>query len=584
MITPKIHWNNFFDNIKRPNNTILRKYARWLFGITAIPTIAILFLAFFFTLNSKTLQRDIVTERLFTVTNNYISSTISSIENQAYLMLTDTQVNLFIFSNDISSSAASANYTQKLLIKSIKQNNAIESCYLYSFQNNYLLGSNAANYIDNFKDDAIPWYYHYKNTGDTDFIIPMDNSSTDKLCMVRSLSMNGEVCAFVIFYIDPQMLFSPKGTEEYLLISNVDDSILYSTTSFRKQTNGEEKVEELYKFYKRGHHKKKSLFSTFIQDKLSSSNMTLVMNYLETDKSFFYIFIISFFIALFLATIFSIFFASYLTERFYTHISKTISYLTSETNSVYDNSQEEFDWIKNHIDHLLNSNKTLEQELSKSIIKLKNSHLAAMQMQSNPHFLFNALNLANMYIIAESGEENDASRIISLISDLLFASLSTKQYLISISDELSFAKKYIEIESIKYNHNFDVRFSIDENLLDHKTVRLTLQPLIENAFRHGIHKLPLSEKGVLLIVVKEENDSIIFKVCDNGHADIDKLTAINDDLAADMYPIIEQNIGLKNVNSRIKILFGEQYGCKIYRDNNNTISEIVIPKQTHYLE
>ena len=204
--------------------------------------------------------------------------------------------------------------------------------------------------------------------------------------------------------------------------------------------------------------------------------------------------------------------------------------------------------------------------------------MAAMHLQCNSHFLFNALNLASMHDICEIGENSTTSEIISLVSDLLRTALDTKSYFVTIGKEFEFAQKYIRIESLKYNNNFDVDYDVDTTVLSLKTVKLTMQPLIENAFKHGIHKLPKSKRGKITISIKPVNNNIVFKICDNGYADSEYLDSLTEILNNDIYTIVEKNIGLKNVNSRIKILFGAKFGCKIYRENDMTVSEIIIPK------
>ncbi len=565
---------NVFSDIKNKNSSpLLKKYNNMLLSIVSVPVILILVLMLILTVNSKKHQEKNISNELFTMANSQISNTLNTIETQAYSILSDNQVSLFIFSYNILEETFSINYTQKLLNNSIKQANSITAVHLYSFYNNYLLGTNAANYIENINPESIPWYQYYNETGNTDFIIPTKNFAKNELCMVRSITTNGKLSAFIIFYIDSEELFSFKNDEKYLLVSNVDNNILYSTESTQETT------QELYDFYKSEKTKDNSFFSAIQKETLASSNISLVMKYKNTDLTYVYIFIFGAVFILALSFILTILLSNYLTDVFYSNIAKTISYLTNESGSVYDNSQDEFEWIKNSIASLLHSNEELEYELSKSIVKLKNAQLTAMQMQTNPHFLFNALNIANMHTIAMMGSDNDASKIIVLVSDLLHASLNTRQYFVPISEELDFAKKYIEIEQVKHNYNFEVIYDIEDRILLNRTVRLTLQPLIENAFRHGIHKLPSSKKGVLSVIAKEQNNNIIFKICDNGNTSSEKLSEINEELDKDIYTIVDQNIGLKNVNSRIKILFGAQYGCKIYRKDDLTVSEITIPKQ-----
>ncbi len=565
---------SFFNQIRKQNSTpLIKKYNKWLLSIISVPTMLILILILVLTANSKKLQEKNLSTEIFAMANNRVSNILNILETQAYSILSDPQAGVFIFSDDVTQEALSSAYTQKLLNNSIKHDNSITAVHLYSFSNNYLLGTNIANYIENIPEKSIPWYQHYKKTGVNDFIIPTKNYSKNEICMVRSLSMNNKLYAFIIFYIDSDTLFSFKDDEDYVLISNSDNNILYSTL------NDEQTTKELYNFYKKNKPKDISFFNSTVSETLSSSNLTLLMRLHNTDKPFIYVFITGTILIIILSLFLAVMLSNYLTNLFYSNVAKTISYLTNESGSVYDNSQDELEWIKNSIASLLNSNKELEYELSKSIVKLKNSQLAAMQMQANPHFLFNALNLANMHTIAMMGNDNEASKIIVLVSDLLYSSLNTRQYFVPISQEIDFAKKYIEIELIKYNYTFEVNYDIDDSILSNKTVRLTLQPLIENAFRHGIHKLPSSKKGVLTVIVKEQNKTIVFKICDNGNTSNKKLSEINEELDKDIYTIVDQNIGLKNVNSRIKILFGVQYGCKIYRDGDITVSEIIIPKQ-----
>ena len=557
--------------------TVLRKYKLWLLAIIVVPVVVILSLAFVLTASSHRHQKEISATELFTMANHIVSDTLDSLETHAYSILTDTDVNLFVFSNDISKDVLQMEHTLRLLTDTLKLNDCLISAQIYSFYNDYLFGTDAANYIENFPENKKMWLKHYEKTGATDFILPLNDSTPKQLCMVRSLRKNGQVCAFAIFYIDADALFSFKKNENYALISNIDNTILHSTEkAFDSDIADIKSKGKLIN----GRYMKSSFFRIMVEAPTSYSNMRLIMTSDDKDKTYIYTFIVCSIITVIASILLAILLAGHITNIFYSHIAKTISYLTSESGSIYDNTQDEIQWIENNIRTLLNSNKELELELSKSIIKLKNSQLAAMQMQCNPHFLFNALNLANMQTLSLLGGDNEASRIISLVSDLLYTSLNTGQYFIRIEEEINFAKKYIMIEEIKYNHNFDIEFDVDNSVINCKTVRLTLQPLIENAFRHGIHRLPSDIRGKLSVSVKPQGDIIVFKVSDNGISDTDKISKINNELDKDIYTIVEQNIGLKNVNSRIKILFGARYGCRIYRNDNKTISEIIIPNQS----
>ena len=223
--------NNFSKrNHIASGQTILKKYKFWLLVIVVLPVIIILVLTFFLTLTLHKHQKEINAAEHYTMANHIVSDALNSLDTQAYSILTDADVNLFIFSNDISKEASVMNHTQRLLTDTLKINDCVISAQIYSFYNNYLFGTNAASHIDNFDKSKKIWLEHYEKTGLTDFILPLTEDKLERLCIVRSMRQNGHICAFFIFYIDVDALFSFKNDESYTLISNVDNTVLYSTS------------------------------------------------------------------------------------------------------------------------------------------------------------------------------------------------------------------------------------------------------------------------------------------------------------------------------------------------------------------
>ena len=560
------------------NNSLQKKYMSWFLAIILIPIFLIVAIVFTYSVSSRRNQIESDLIKTLNATENIISVSLDSINTQASSILIKPRVTKAICTNDPIKDTSNIIYTQDLLSNIRLANESVSSASIYSFESDYIFGTNGGDYLHDIKKGKFAsWYDHYKKTGETDYIISVKETNYNYVCMVKSIYKDSNLVGFAVFYIDFDKLISLHNQEKYIFVSS-DNTILHSYVRDQVQKNICNTDNSLSDFYFSDNSTKITFSKSLAKTQLPYYKITLIAIMKDVNYSFLLIYIIILLVAIVLIAPTAFFFSVYLTDIFYSHIAKTLSYLTTDTND-YNGTQDELAWVKNRIYSIIASNKELEFELAQNIVNLKNLHIAAMQFQYNPHFLFNSLNLASMNAISELGLNNTTTKIISLVSDLLRTSLDVGEYFIEIADELSYAKKYIQIEKLKYNDAFDVEFDIDESVLHFKTVKLTMQPLIENAFQHGIHKLPKSERGLLSISIKSRGDVIVFKICDNGNADAKTLEIVNDKLKNNSYTIEKENIGLKNVNSRIKGLLGEEYGCNIYRKNNMTVSEIVIPQK-----
>ena len=242
--------------------------------------------------------------------------------------------------------------------------------------------------------------------------------------------------------------------------------------------------------------------------------------------------------------------------------------MSSENNELMYLSDTLLNTVKNH--------QQIESELVEKITKLKKVQSIALQTQINPHFLFNSLNLVNGFILEECRGESKAATMLSNISDILYIALNTKEYIVTVETEVEYAKKYLEIEQIKYPEKFVVKYDISPETLDCKTVKFVLQPIIENAIEHGIKRLG-DKPGVIRVTSAVMNNRLVLSVSDNG-------PKISDEKLAELEKRLEseeiqetKHIGLSNVNQRIKLIFGEEYGVSIFSDTYETVVDIVMP-------
>lgn len=270
----------------------------------------------------------------------------------------------------------------------------------------------------------------------------------------------------------------------------------------------------------------------------------------------------------------------YMSMQFYSSISKIIASLYTMGMENSEEQSGKYDEIMFIIESILKysgSMAHIENALAQKMSQLKKSQTIALQTQFTPHFLFNTLNHISVTVMNIAGTDNPASRMINLLADLLTISLDTKEYTAKIEDEISYAKKYIEIESIKHENNFDVNWNIDESVFGYITPKLILQPILENSFKHGINPLRSLRRGKIDISVCKKASSIEFAVTDNGVGlSAEKLEEIRAALRTNDMPET-QHIGLCNVNQRIRLIYGSSYGCGISAASPGTTVTITIP-------
>jgi len=182
-------------------------------------------------------------------------------------------------------------------------------------------------------------------------------------------------------------------------------------------------------------------------------------------------------------------------------------------------------------------------ELEKRLAQAK---LQALQMQLNPHFLFNSLHSisALMHQDAEA-----ADRMMARLSDLLRAALEgSDTQEVSLREELEFLDRYLEIEQIRFGDRLTVKTEVAPGMLDAQVPNLILQPLVENAIRHG-HRTA-RQAGCIELRVQRAADVLTVEVSDNGAG------LRGDEPAA-------EGVGLSNTRARLRTLYGEAHGFEL---------------------
>ena len=169
----------------------------------------------------------------------------------------------------------------------------------------------------------------------------------------------------------------------------------------------------------------------------------------------------------------------------------------------------------------------------------------------------------------------------ALLSNILRYSLKTEEYLVTVQEEVEMLKSYVEIVEIKHDHSFQVDWNITTDLYLMFTLKSIMQPLVENAVEHGIKKLYRKKPGRITISVYTKQDHLFINVTDNGVGmnEETRLKLENRLNSDDLFQ--NQNIGVNNVVSRIKLLFSDKGGFEITSDENGTSVTVYHPIITH---
>lgn len=208
---------------------------------------------------------------------------------------------------------------------------------------------------------------------------------------------------------------------------------------------------------------------------------------------------------------------------------------------------------------------------------LKKAELRALQAQINPHFLYNTLD--TIIWMAEAGQTGQVVQLVSALSNFFRISLSKGRDWITIGEEIERTRSYLTIQKMRYRDILDYRIEVDDAVLGNTVLKLILQPLVENALYHGIKNK--RSGGVINVRARQRGDGqIVLEVEDNGIGFTpERLAHVQAQINHDSDEIrLENGFGIDNVNKRIQLYYGRQYGLSIESAHQHgTRVTLVIP-------
>lgn len=243
--------------------------------------------------------------------------------------------------------------------------------------------------------------------------------------------------------------------------------------------------------------------------------------------------------------------------------------------TVSSDSEDEVGILINSFRRMMDEINRLIDEVYVNKIALKEYELKALQAQINPHFLYNTLSMMNWMAI-RSGQM-DISKVTLALSTFYRTALSKGEDMVTIETCIRNMEAYLEIQLTMHDYNFTVEWDIDPDIKNEKMPKLLLQPVVENAIEHGIDEKEEGDKK-LFLSFKGQGDDVEIIVRDNG-------TGMEQEKAETLVTYQAKGYGLKNVNDRIRLLYGEAYGIRIFSEPGEGTNVIMrFPKEIRNYE
>jgi two-component system sensor histidine kinase YesM len=242
---------------------------------------------------------------------------------------------------------------------------------------------------------------------------------------------------------------------------------------------------------------------------------------------------------------------------------------------------DEIGELAHHFRKMLRKIDELISEAADKKATTKEAELRALKTQIDSHFIYNVLE--NIKMMAEIEGNYIVSDSLTSLGAMMRYNLKWKGEYVSLHDELEHIKNYVSLMNIRFENKINLNLDIDPDLMKHEILKMSLQPLVENCVKHGLLSILDNREGIINIYAKIENKQIKISVTDNGIGiEEEKLKLLNKGIIVDNVNNLDEEsgqvvggqrsnstgIGLKNVNERLKLYYGEDSNIEVFSDLN----------------
>lgn len=238
----------------------------------------------------------------------------------------------------------------------------------------------------------------------------------------------------------------------------------------------------------------------------------------------------------------------------------------------YENRQDEIGQLHRSFDEMTHSVKVLRDENYDKQLLVRDSTIKMLQQQINPHFLYNTLDTINW--MAQKYGADDISVMVRSLGNLFRASIADQKDIIPLSDELKVLYDYIRIQEIRFKDRLNFELDTPEKISQIFVPKLCIQPLVENALKHAMEDT--DELCRIRVSIQEMEQDYQIQVSNTGSQFEEDLL---EKIANKEITPQGSGVGLLNINSRLKLLYGDNYGLKFYNKGGKAVVMLSIPKE-----
>ncbi|MFR1434857.1 MAG: histidine kinase [Acutalibacteraceae bacterium] len=262
--------------------------------------------------------------------------------------------------------------------------------------------------------------------------------------------------------------------------------------------------------------------------------------------------------------------------RTYLPIRQILRYVSTFVPQENDKRFDEVVYINEKFRQLYSKNKELNTVVSEKFKQLQEYQVSALQAQINPHFIYNTLDAINWIAIGQLKRGNPISACVLNMGAVLQSSMDTSSLFHRLSEEVDISQKYVNILELRCDNRFDVVWEVDQTLLETVILKLCIQPILENAVQHGLLQLT-ERRGLIRIRIGREEGDLCIRVTDNGVGiEENQLHELIENIHSEKPQA--KHIGMRNVNLRLKLIYGEKYGLTIQsRYGEGTTCTLLMP-------
>ena len=243
-----------------------------------------------------------------------------------------------------------------------------------------------------------------------------------------------------------------------------------------------------------------------------------------------------------------------------------------DTEIIYDKDDEigflvnSYNKMKNRINYLININ-------YKNALEHKELELQQLKNKLNPHFIYNTLE--SIHMMAEINDDIETSTMAEYFGEIIRYSMNRRINTVTLKEELKIIDNYIYLQKIRFDQLFTIENMVSDELLSCEIIKMIIQPLIENAIYHGLSEC--SGNGKIIIQGSKVNNNLLLTISDNGIGiPEEKLQDLNDYINDKNHNF--NGIALRNINKRLKLNYGENYGLEIFSiEGNGTSMVLTLP-------